>query len=110
MLLWPSGTFRLVQVVLGFLLGLSGRGVPGQLDGMWDFAFFVSGWRWSALPVWVVDYFVRLWLLCSQLPQLWSGMLRIECVSFPLSVVGVWVWSYPVYRFGSVRGIEQVVY
>ena len=89
MLLWPSGTFVLVQVVLVFLLGLSGRGVPGQLDGMWDFALFVSGWRCSALPVWVVDYFVRLWPLCSQLHQLWSGMLLIEYVLFPLSVVDV---------------------
>ena len=89
MLLWPSGTFVLMRVFLVSLLGLSGRGVPGQLDGMSDFALFASGRRWFALSVWVVGYFAKLCPLCSQLHQLWSGMLWIEYVLFPLSVVDV---------------------
>ena len=110
MLLWPSGTFVLMRVVPVSLPGLSGRGVPGCLDGMYGFALFASGWCWFALSVWVVGYFAKLCSLCSRLHQLWFGMPRIEYVVFSLSVVDVSVRSYPVFRFGSVHGIEQLVY
>ena len=89
MLLWSFGIFVLVLRVPVFLLGPFGRGVMGQLGGMSGFALYVSGWREFVLSVWVVCCFGMLYSLCSQLHQLWSGMLWIGCLLFRLCVVDV---------------------